>query len=127
MHTDEALKQRRSYRIRVADFVLIAALIAAASVPWLFLRGKPAKSVFVILNGETVREMPLDRDGEFLIDGIGKVVIKDGKAFVCDMTCPDKICEKMGKISSSGNSVVCLPNRLAVVVDAGGEVDAVVG
>lgn len=124
---NKPLRPRGLYRARIADFILITALIVAAFVPWLFLRGKPAKSVSVILNGNTVCEMPLDKDREYTIDGVGKVIVKDGKAFVRDMTCSDKTCEKMGKISSSGNSVVCLPNRLAVVVDAGGEVDAVVG
>ena len=124
---NKSVQPHRRFRVRIADFVLIIVLGATAFVPWLFLRGKPAKNVSVILNGNTVCEMPLDKDREYTIDGVGKVVVKDGKAFVCDMTCPDKTCEKMGKISSSGNSVICMPNRLAVVVDAGGEVDAVVG
>ena len=124
---NKSVQPHRRFRVRIADFVLITALVAAAFVPLLFLRGKPAKNVSVILNGNTVCERPLDKDREYTIDGVGKVVVKDGKAFVRDMTCPDKTCEKMGKISSAGNSVICLPNRLAVVVDAGGEVDAVVG
>ena len=113
--------------VRIADFVLIAALVAVAFLPWIFLRGKPAKSVAVVLDGKSVQTMPLDTDSEFVIDGVGKVVVRDGKAFVTDMTCPDRLCEKMGKISASGNSVVCLPNRLAVTVEGGEEVDAVVG
>lgn len=114
-------------KVRLADFVLIVVLVCAAFVPLLFFRGKPATEISVVLNGKVVRTMPLDTDGEFAIEGVGKVVVKDGKAFVSDMTCPDKICEKAGKISAFGNSVVCLPNRLSVTVDSGGEVDAVVG
>ena len=86
--------------VRIADFVLIAALVAVAFLPWIFLRGKPAKSVAVVLDGKTVQTMPLDTDAEFVIDGVGKVVVRDGKVFVTDMTCPDRLCEKMGKIST---------------------------
>ena len=43
--------------VRIADFVLIAALVAVAFLPWIFLRGKPAKSVAVVLDGKTVQTM----------------------------------------------------------------------
>ena len=48
--------------------------------------------------------------------------------FLKDTSCPDHLCEKMGRISSSGQSIICLPNRVVVeITGAAQEYDAVVG
>ena len=44
------------------------------------------------------------------------VVIKDGKAFVEDSPCPDKLCVHMPAISKPGQWIACLPNRVFVRV-----------
>jgi len=44
------------------------------------------------------------------------VVIKDGKAFVQDSPCPDKLCVHMPAISQPGQWIACLPNRVFVRV-----------
>ncbi len=58
---------------------------------------------------------------EFTVDiGSGrynKVRIEDGKVWIDDATCPDKICLHQGKISHDGELIVCLPNRLLIQIE----------
>ena len=46
--------------------------------------------------------------------GITRVIIEDGRAWVEDSPCRDKICIKMGMVSRPGEEAVCLPNRVIV-------------
>ncbi len=46
--------------------------------------------------------------------GITRVIIEDGRAWVEDSPCRDKICIKMGTVSRPGEEAVCLPNRVIV-------------
>lgn len=48
-------------------------------------------------------------------------------AHVVDVVCPDKLCQKTGKIERVGQSIVCLPNKVVVLIDgkAESEVDQV--
>ena len=43
-----------------------------------------------------------------------------GEVFVTGADCPDKLCEK-ASIDKSGESIVCLPNRLSVTVEGENE------
>ena len=77
-------------------------------------------SVEVTVDGAIYGTYPLDVDKEIPIQKDGKttnlLVIKDGKADVTEADCPDKLCVKQGTVSKSGESLVCLPNRVVVAV-----------
>ena len=69
-------------------------------------------------NGGDVRyELPLDKDGLFSFDGIdAEFEVTDGKVRIIHVSCPDKICEKTGYIGASGQSIICVPNKITVAV-----------
>lgn len=46
--------------------------------------------------------------------GLNRLVIRDGKAHIESATCPDGICVDHPPIFKSGESIVCLPNRVVV-------------
>ena len=47
--------------------------------------------------------------------GTGNVVVlKDGQVYMESADCPDGLCMKQGKISLSGQSIVCLPHKVVV-------------
>ena len=54
----------------------------------------------------------------FIKDGknINTLVIKDGKAYISEANCPDKICVAHREISKTGETIVCLPHRLVVEI-----------
>ena len=47
------------------------------------------------------------------------VEIKDGKVSVTEASCKNQVCVRHGAISRSGESIVCLPNRLVVRIENG--------
>lgn len=83
----------------------------------------------VIRCGDIRHELALDKDGLFRFDGIdAEFEVKDGKIRLTKASCPDKICEKTGYIGSSGQSIICVPNKITVAVVGSDEsVDVMVG
>ena len=63
-----------------------------------------------------------------LNNGTNTLVIEDRAAWMEDALCPDHICVDMGKIRYSGQSIVCLPNRVVVSIEGvSGEADLYIG
>lgn len=97
----------------------IALIIIAVIFLVLWLIPKPQGStVIVSLNGEVYKEVSLNENSVIPIEtefGKNTVFIENGEVFVADANCPDGLCEK-DRISKSGESIVCLPNRLSVTV-----------
>lgn len=61
-------------------------------------------------------------DGEALLI----LTIKDGKAFVTESICRDHSCERMGPVSRSGDSIICLISQVVITVEGSeNTVDAV--
>ena len=83
----------------------------------------------VIRCGDIRHELALNEDGLFRFDGIeAEFEVKNGKIRVTEASCPDKICEKTGYIGSSGQSLICVPNKITVSVVGSDEgVDVTVG
>ncbi len=98
----------------------IALIIMAVIFLVLWLIPKPQGGrVIISVNGEVYSEVPLDKNSVIPIEtefGKNTVVIEQGAVFVTDADCPDGLCEK-DRISKSGESIVCLPNRLSVTVE----------
>lgn len=75
------------------------------------------------VSGEIVKTVPLSENGEFQIQGkndiILDIVVEDGSIYVKHSDCPDKICEQRGKISKTGENIVCLPAETVIEVTIG--------
>lgn len=81
------------------------------------------KKVVVSVDGKKMAEYPLEKDATYELSGshlgTNTLVIKSGKAYISEANCPDKQCMKQGKISRTGEMLVCLPNRVVVkIVDS---------
>ena len=89
--------------------------------------GKSEGDVCVLRTPDTRTVLPLSEDTEFDITSNGidlRSVIENGKARVESSDCPDKICVHRGEISKSGQSAVCVPARLSLVIESEGASDA---
>lgn len=109
------------------DIIVIASLLLLSIAVLLLinLTKKDGATVVVTLDGVTVGEYSLDRDGEYsLNDGSNVLTIKDGRAYMTYSSCPDHICERTGKIKFVGETIVCLPNKLTATITGESE-DAV--
>ncbi len=105
-----------------SDLLLfISVLLVSLGLMALTLLPKPAgKRAVVKQNGETVGEYGLYEDVEVCFSsetgGHNLLVIEDGCAYIKDASCPDKLCMHSGRISESSETLICLPNRLSVVI-----------
>ena len=121
---------------RKNDFYLILALLLLFLMTgaYFFLAKNKGSYVKVLVNGEITHSFPLSENTKYIINGfnggVNTLVIKDGYACIKDSSCPDHLCEDMGRISKTGQSVICLPNRVVIEITGDGgenEYDAVVG
>ncbi len=102
------------------DILVILAVLGLAALLWFFVWQSEAGAVVkVSLDGETVKTAPLHNNGEFTVGEIPGMVfaVENGQAFVARSDCPDKLCERMGRVSRAGQTVVCLPNRVVLTVE----------
>jgi hypothetical protein len=109
--------------LRKNDLKLAFLLLLIVILLFLFrsiLSGGRGMNVVVTQDGRKTAEYPLSDSRTVTIrtgaGGINVLHIENGKAWVTDASCPDKICEKQGQISAEGQMIVCLPNRLTVSI-----------
>ena len=106
--------------------VLLFGLAALAAVR--FAGSAPPARVEVRVNGELTAVYPLTQDRDFIVTGFdgGEVrgIISDGTVDVTGADCPDKICVDHRIISKTGESIVCLPNRVVITIAAGDDTAA---
>ncbi len=117
--------------MRRNDWLLLIALLAVGGALFFCLRpGEAALEAQIYHADEQIAVLPLSRDGTFVWqenENHVRVEVADGSVRVTQSSCPDGLCMRMGAITRAGESIVCLPNRVSVVL-AGGEeaLDAVV-
>ena len=134
MHTRSSIK-RRFCRFDALAAVFVLALAAAVALLFYGRGDSGALTATVTKDGETVGVYELQRLTEDLIltpeDLSYPLTVrlsKDG-AEVTESSCPTLDCQHTGKITRSGESIICLPNRLVIQLSGGsGEtVDAALG
>ena len=107
---------------------LLAALLLGGL--WLLLR-RAGGVVIVEQNGRETARYALSEDRTVRIEGAAGynlLVIENGEAWIMEADCPNQLCVQTGKIRYAGQSLVCLPHRLAVRIAGGASgLDAVTG
>jgi hypothetical protein len=98
------------------DIVFLGAIVLLVTVTLLLVYGGGKGASVEITTPTQKLTYPLDKDAEVDVEGKLTVVIKDGKVFVKDADCPDKVCERTGAVNKSGSVIACLPNGITVTV-----------
>ena len=112
---------------------IVFVLILALSVAVFFLPKKntsESQIVQIYQNNQLISEYPLDVTTDLLIEGeyCNTVQIREGKVAIIESDCPGADCVHSGWISTSGRSIVCLPNKVEIrIMGVLDEVDFVVG
>ena len=112
-------KRHHKWRNDVIFIVALLAVVAVAGACLYFFRGE-GDTVTVSVDGEVIATYPLNKDRVEDIhtgkDGLNRLIIKDGKAWVEQASCPDGICAAHKPIYREGESIVCLPNKVVITV-----------
>lgn len=102
------------------DTITIALILLSALL--LFLLPKLGKSsgtsARVIYDGQEVLRIPLSQDGTYTVEGdlTATLEVSGGRIRFINSLCPDKLCEGFGWISLEGETAVCMPAKLAVII-----------
>ena len=106
--------------IKRADLILMLAVFVLSVCALFLFSFSDGSKVKVSVNGSNYGEYPLSEDREVVItlpDGNYNIlIIEDGCAYIKEASCPDKICVKTARISGATQTIVCLPNRVSVVI-----------
>ena len=112
----------RKHPTLIRDIVLIIAVLMTGVVLLFVLRGrnKEGSYVVVMFQNEEKARYSLALDGVYDInDGKNVIEILDGKVRMHDADCPDRYCVRQGWIEYDGQSIICLPNMITVMVSGG--------
>ena len=125
-------------RTLIRDIILIVSLVALALVFFLIIEVTKKEGAYAVIEykGEEIARYPLNRDGVYTIQpevdytedgepifrgGINVIRIEGGKVSMESASCPDELCVHHYKISRTGESINCLPNRISVIIEGSGE------
>lgn len=117
------INEQKKKRLR-ADILLITGLLLLSGALFLYRAMNREKGAVAVLYVDGVRTeaYPLSQDREIRIDSrdgtsYNILVISHGRADVTEAGCPDGTCVNMHPISHSGETIICLPNRLVVQIE----------
>lgn len=104
------------------DRLLIIALagLSVGSSVLMQMPGLDGKIAVISVRGEEVQQIPLNSEKQLEIQGaIGPLVVQvlDGAVWVVSVTCPNKLCQRQGRISRAGEIIVCAPNRVLISIE----------
>lgn len=76
----------------------------------------------IFRDGELLfQHLKLDKDQEVVLSNGAMVVeVKDGRVRVKDSDCPRRICLHTGWIQHPGETIVCVPNKIVIEIEASG-------
>lgn len=126
----------KSRYIKKADLIFIVGGILTAIVLYILFNSFSEKGNTVIVKqgSDVIKTVNLDTLSEpYVIEFDGEypctvTIDKDG-AYFSKAECPDKVCLKTGKISRTGQTAVCLPAKVSLIVTGSDaeQYDAVTG
>jgi hypothetical protein len=113
-------------RIKRNDYILIALLLLLAGGLFLSSQfiGARGDRVNIAIDGVHFHTYPLNENREVVIKDLHMgqltLLIKDSSVSVKESSCPDLFCVKHRAVNKTGESIICLPNRVAIEI-VGGE------
>lgn len=114
---------RKHRAVRAWDAVALAVVLIALTVFLVMTLEPQGEYVEVYDDGKLVFASAINEKSTFTIEGKLTVIIDENGVKVIDPTCKDKLCSRQGYIKSG--SIVCLPNKITVVIKGDSDVDAV--
>ncbi len=97
--------------------VVLAVLVVGVAGIILLDSAENGKTATIKLDGEVVETVLLtDENYEKNVNGV-VICVENGEIIAKESTCADKVCVRSGKISKSGEGIICAPNRVSVEID----------
>lgn len=103
------------------DFILASATVIVALAWFLFNIFSTEKGAVCLVYKDDilVDSVSLYEDGKYSLDGGNfEYVVSDGKVKAVSADCPDKVCLRQNSISRDGETIVCLPQKIVLVISS---------
>ena len=104
------------------DLRLTAALLLAGLILFAVILCSRSDGRYAVLrvDGQDIARLPLSENRIYPVETDGAITnvlrIEDGSVRMEEAYCPDHLCIHRGAIRHTGDSIVCLPNRVVVVI-----------
>ncbi|MBD5499728.1 MAG: NusG domain II-containing protein [Lachnospiraceae bacterium] len=114
------------------DIALIGALLVVSFflflLPHLRNENQSFNEVVVLQSGEEIGRYKLSENKTVTIKGpddqsYNLLLINEGDVKVTDADCPDQLCIRQKSIKRNGESIICLPHQLVILIDSPEESD----
>ena len=106
------------------DFKLIFILLIIVTlfiIGFRLLENNENKKAIVYYENEVLLTIDLSENKEYKVDGYNvkvNIVVKNGKIKVDSENSPLHLCSKQGYISSTYETIVCLPNKITIKIES---------
>lgn len=126
---DEKNKEKNAILYKATKFeIVLIGLIIFFSIIGLFLtrqsrlkESSKVKEVLIYEQTNLIQKLALNKDRAVnLLDGKMQIEVKAGRVRVKNSNCPQHICMNMGWIQYSGQSIVCVPNKVLMEIKSSG-------
>lgn len=100
--------------------ILVLAIVLWISMSY-FQKGSH-QTIRITVDGEEFGTYSLAKDQIIKINDTNVCEIKDGSVRMTWANCPDHLCIHQRAVDENGGMIVCLPNRIVIEGEKGGEV-----
>lgn len=106
---------KKLYRNDLIVNIIIIVLCIALPICFFLTDSGGERTVIISCDGKIKKQIKLSEDCVYQVHGV-EVTVKDGRAFVSASSCPDGLCMKMKDAKNTGDSIICVPNRVSVKI-----------
>ena len=113
------MKRKRN---TVLFLIILFLIIGIGFLIQRYYLGKSGISAIIEQDGETVAELNLNKNTEFVLNdgkgGSNTITVQNGHISVTEANCPDLVCVRTGAISQTGEVIACLPHKLIITISS---------
>ena len=104
-------------------FIALAITVTLLFAAVFLFNNRTGAYACIYSEGRLIKTMPLDTDSEYLYEyeeHYNLIAVVDGYVFVKEADCEDRVCIAEGKINRIGDTIICLPHKLKIVIKGEG-------
>lgn len=118
-------RYERFIHLKKKEMIFILGFLVLAGILWIgmsFARSGSHQTIRITVDGEEYGTYSLSKDQVIRINDTNVCEIKDGKVRMTEANCPDQLCIHQRAIDEGGGTIICLPNRIVIEGEKGGDV-----
>jgi hypothetical protein len=125
-NTKSAVQQNKTGISKLLNGVAVVVLFGVVAAFWVVASGAgssaealDSKTAIVSNEEGVVCELPLSQNTTYVVEsdlGVNTIVVENGEVYMLEADCPGHDCMNQGRISSSSQTIVCLPHKVWIEI-----------